>query len=391
MAERQFLLDVSRLIWRVWTRRQMTGIDRVCVAYMNRFGGRAHAVVQRNELRLVFTPEQSDKLFELLRQGNRFFRFKVILLLASVALKRQRLDLARKVYINTGHTGLDAPGLVDWLKKKQVKPVFLVHDLIPITHPKFCRPGEGTRHRARMRSVLDCALGIVFNSADTREAMEEFSASEGKPMPKSVVAWLGIEERPKPARVAARQRPYFLTIGTIEARKNHLMLLRIWERLVAQMGGAAPELVIIGQRGWEADDVFDLLDRSPQLAGHVRELGRCDDATMRATLEGARALLMPSFVEGFGIPVIEALQSGTPVIASDLAVYREFASGIPLYIDAQNGQGWEAAICDFLSDCPERKRQLADMRHFQAPSWDNHFALLEDWLKDLSRTEWSRP
>jgi glycosyltransferase involved in cell wall biosynthesis len=187
-----------------------------------------------------------------------------------------------------------------------------------------------------------------------------------------------------------RRPTYFLTIGTIEARKNHMLLLRIWERLVAQMGSETPKLIIIGQRGWKADEVFALLDQSSELAGHVRELGRCDDATMLATLEGARALLMPSFVEGFGIPVIEALQCGTPVIASDLAVYREIAGGIPLYIDAQNEQRWEEAICDFLSDCPERIRQLTEMRHFQTPSWENHFALLEDWLEDLSRTERGR-
>jgi hypothetical protein len=188
VTEREFLLDVSRLIWRVWTRRQMTGIDRVCVAYMEQFGDRAHAVAQRNELWLVFTPEQSDKLFALLRQGNRFFRLKVVLLLVSAALKRQKVDLARKIYINPGHTGLNAPGLVSWLKRKRLKPVFFIHDLIPITHPKFCRTGEDRRHRDRMRNVLDCAVGVIFNSAATREAMVEFSASDGGHMPKSLVA-----------------------------------------------------------------------------------------------------------------------------------------------------------------------------------------------------------
>ena len=174
-----------------------------------------------------------------------------------------------------------------------------------------------------------------------------------------------------------------MTIGTIEARKNHLLLLHIWERLAARMGPNTPELILVGQRGWEADDVFALLDRSPRLKGHVRELGRCDDATMLATIDQARAVLLPSFIEGFGIPLVEALQRGTPVIASDLPVFHEIAGEIPLYLDPLDGQRWETAICDFLTDSPERQRQLATIPDFRPHSWEDHFNRVEVWLSEL--------
>lgn len=383
MTDRPLLLDVSRLVWRVWTGRLPTGIDRVCLAYLDRFGARSLAVVQRQEFRMVLPADLSDRLFALLRRGGSGFRPGLVRLLGQAMMRRNRPSIAGKLYLNIGHTGLDAPGLPGWLKRRGLRPVFLIHDLIPITHPEFCRQGEAVRHMARMRHALASAQGVIANSCATLDALAAFAASEGRAMPESVVAWLGADEQAAPARIDPPARPCFVTIGTIEARKNHLLLLHIWERLAARLGDQTPELVLVGQRGWEADDVFALLDRSPRLRGHVRELGRCDDATMLAMIDSARAVLLPSFIEGFGIPLIEALQRGTPVIASDQPVFREIAGDIPLYLDPLDGQGWETAIRDFLGDCPERQRQLAAIPHFRPHSWDDHFDRVEVWLSEL--------
>lgn len=384
MTDRPFLLDVSRLIWRVWTGRLPTGIDRVCLAYMDHFGPRAQAVVQRGSLRFVLSRRRSHELFALLKRGGPGFRAALAALLAGAAARGSRSrGLKGAIYLNIGHTGLDSRGLPDWLARIGVKPVYLVHDLIPITHPAFCRAGEAARHRARMRNALKSACGIIVNSRATGDALAEFARAEGLPQPDSQVAWLGADEQVPPAGLTLPQRPYFVMIGTIEARKNHMMLLRLWQRLVAELGDPAPELVLVGQRGWEADAVFAVLDDDPQLADHVREMGRCDDATMLALLDGARALLMPSFIEGFGIPVIEALQRGTPVIASDLPVFREISGQIPLFLDPTDEAAWSRAVRDFSGDSSERQRQLALMPEFVAPDWDAHFALVEQWLKRL--------
>lgn len=383
MSDRDLLLDVSRMVWRVWAGRLPTGIDRVCLAYLDRFADRALAVVQRGEFRLVLPADLSDALFTLLREGGAGFRPRLVALLGRAVLRRKRVPLAGKLYLNIGHTGLDAPGLPEWLARRRLRPVFLIHDLIPITHPEFCRQGEDLRHVARMRHALASAHGVIANSRATLDALSRFAANEGLAMPESVVAWLGADEQVAPLPLPPPARPSFVTIGTIEARKNHLLLLHIWERLAARMGPNTPELILVGQRGWEADDVFALLDRSTRLKGHVRELGRCNDATMLARIDQARAVLLPSFIEGFGIPLIEALQRGTPVIASDLPVFHEIAGDIPLYLDPLDGQRWEAAICDFLTDSAERQRQLAMIPHFRPHSWNDHFSKVEGWLSEL--------
>jgi len=384
MPDRPYLLDASRMVWRVWTGRLPTGIDRACIAWLEHYGPRSLAVVQKGEFRLILSPRASDELFSLLLKGGKHFRRKVVFLLWRAMLQYRPVQLRGRIYLNPGHTGLDAHGLPDWLKRSGVRPVYLVHDLIPITHPEFCRGAEQARHQMRVRHMLETAHGLVANSAATVEDLAAFAKSRGLAMPeRTLVSWLGADEQAEPDGGPVPQQPYFLIVGTIEARKNHLLILHLWERMVDSMGAAAPRLVIVGQRGWEADDVFALLDRSPKLKAHVFELGQCSDARMLALLDGARALLMPSFVEGYGIPVIEALQRGVPVIASDLPVFREIAGDIPCYLDPVDGSGWERTIREFAAGSPERERQRRATINFERPTWEAHFRRIDRWLEAL--------
>ena len=92
---------------------------------------------------------------------------------------------------------------------------------------------------------------------------------------------------------------------------------------------------------------------------------------------------MPSFAEGFGLPVAEALQLGTPVLASDLPVFREFAGDIPSYFDSLDGVGWERAIVSYIGESADRKRQREAIKNFLSPDWRSHFLVVDEWLKAL--------
>jgi glycosyltransferase involved in cell wall biosynthesis len=176
---------------------------------------------------------------------------------------------------------------------------------------------------------------------------------------------------------------YFVMLGTIEGRKNHQLILDVWSRLVAERGSDAPTLVIIGQRGWQAEDALARLDRPAEFAEKLLQFDRCGDEELAAWLGGARALLMPSFAEGFGLPVVEALQSGTPVICSNLPVFSEIAGGIPTFLDPLDVAAWKMAVMSFLDDGPERKRQIAAMQSYAAPTWPEHFSIVDAWLRTL--------
>lgn len=384
MNHPDLLIDVSRLIWRAWKGRLPTGIDRVCLAYLDHFGDRAHAVIQwRGQFR-VLSVTQSRLLAALLLRGGPGFRLALVRMLPRLMLAASR-RIARPgmLYLNIGHTGLESPELPKWVAANRIKAVYLIHDLIPLSHPEFCRPGEGSKHELRMRHALASAAGIIGNSRATLAELVNFANSAKLALPSQIDAWISGHTIPERMARVATQRPYFVTVGTIEGRKNHILLLNVWQRLVAKLGTDAPRLLIIGQRGWEAELALSIIDTVTALKGHVAELGDCDDVDLARLITGARALLMPSFAEGFGLPVVEALQLGTPVVASDLPVFREIAGGIPTFLDPTDSSGWEQQIMAFVGDCPERERQLIAMANFRAPGWAEHFARIEPWLETL--------
>ena len=259
-----------------------------------------------------------------------------------------------------------------------------LHDAIPAEFPEYARPGGAERHRRRLRNAARFADAILVNSHATARAIEPYIAEAGR-QPALLVAPLGVEPRFIPAaKAAANARPYFLCLGTIEPRKNHLLLLQIWRAMAERSPGDTPKLVLAGRRGWENENVVDLLDRCPALQGHVVEAGRVGDAELAGLIAGARAVLMPSFAEGFGLPVAEALAAGVPVIASDIPVLRETGGNAPDYLDPLDGRGWTRAVQDHArADSPMRAAQLARMKGWTSPRWDAHFAQIFAFLDAL--------
>ncbi len=259
-----------------------------------------------------------------------------------------------------------------------------LHDAIPAQFPEYARLGGAERHRQRLRNAARFADAILVNSQATGRAVAPYLVEAGR-QPPLLVAPLGIE----PLRAArpdgtAASPPYFLCVGTIEPRKNHLLLLHIWRAMAERAPDAVPRLVLAGRRGWENEQVLDLLDRCPALRGHVVEAGRVGDAELAELMVGARAVLMPSFAEGFGLPVAEALAAGVPVIASDLPALRETGGDVPDYLDPLDGPGWTAAVQDYArADSPLRTAQLDRMAGWTAPSWDAHFAQVLTFLGAL--------
>lgn len=377
------LLDVTRLIWRRWKGRLPTGIDRVSLAYLEYFGPQAQAVVQHERFRRILDTRASQELFAMLRSpGSSFRRSLAVGLLKNVAhLKAKGRG---RFYLNVGHTGLNASGFRRWAQDADVRPIYLVHDLIPITHPQFARPGEDLRHRQRMRTALSTGVGILGNSRATLDELTRFASAEGLRMPPALAATLGIDAPQARTVGEAPIHRTFVSLGTIEARKNHLLLLDIWSKFSAELGDKAPRLLIIGQRGWEANEVFQRLDHDEKLRGLVVELGQCSDLEAAEHLRSARALLFPSFAEGYGLPLVEAIAAGVPAIASDLPVFRELCGNIPDYLDPQDESAWRTEILDYVrADSGHRRAQVQRLAGFVAPSWADHFASVEAWLTTL--------
>ncbi len=376
---REALIDVTRLLDRTMQGRLPTGVDRVSLEYARHFGERATALVRFAGQWIELSPNDSERTFEALLSPSASFNQLIRRLVARAATQSiGRRFSAPRFLFNTGHSGLEQAQYARRLQHSHLRPIFFVHDLIPITHPEYCRPGECGKHRLRMNTVLEHGHGVIANSVQTLDELVAYGEAVGLPMPPAAVAPLAPARLPAPAASPPLEQPYFVMLGTIEPRKNHWLLLQVWRQLVERLGDAAPRLMVIGQRGWECENVVDLLERCAPLQGFVHERAACSDAELASCLHHAQALLFPSFTEGYGMPLVEALTLGLPVIASELPAFREIAGDIPEYLDPLDGKRWRELIEDYARpDSPLRAAQCQRMNGFAAPTWEAHFEQVE--------------
>lgn len=247
--------------------------------------------------------------------------------------------------------------------------VLSLHDLSPWME----RTWHGAAQRVRRRTPLmlrRATLVLTDSAAVRRQAMERFRipASRIVAVPLAAASHL----RPAEARPPA---PYFLYLGTLEPRKNLAVLVNAWREVRRHH---AVELVLAGRR--RAD--FPAL---PAEAG-LRVVGEVAEEALAPFYSGAVACLYPSLYEGFGLPVLEAMQCGAAVIASRDAALTEVTAGAALHLEAGDVRAWAEAMCAAL-ECPEwvgewRRKGLERSREF---SWARTARLTREVYEEARR------
>lgn len=389
------ILDVTRLTRRTLKKEMLTGIDRVSMAYVKHYKNKAQALVRFAGMNVVLSLKNSQKLFNYLINPNNKLSFNKIIILNIFT----RNIVKNSVLLNTGHVGLNQNKYQKILKKYNLKPIFFVHDLIPIEYPEYCSQGEDTRHQDKLNYILKYARGIITNSQNTADKLNKYCEANNHLKLPTVVALLApfnkqddytssmpyvsssnLLSSVTPPKCLIN-KPYFVMLSTIESRKNHLLILQIFRALAEKSPSTTPHLFVVGKRGWECEQVFDLLDRSTTLKKVVTELSNCNDAELNHLIKNSQALLFPSFAEGYGLPLIEALALETPVIASNLEVFKEIAGDIPEYIDPLDALSWQKTILEYANnDNTQRKNQISRLKDLQIPSWKDHFQKIDDFI-----------
>ncbi|WP_170157921.1 glycosyltransferase family 4 protein [Litoreibacter meonggei] len=281
------------------------------------------------------------------------------------------IPLTQGVYLNTGHSNLSATSL-SGIKRTGLKIATLVHDMIPLDWPQFQRDGTVRRFEEKMRAAAAYSDLIIANSDGTRGRIEHYFGHWGAD-PFQVTSHLGVDIFNEARPLSGNNRPYFVTTGTIEPRKNHSLLLDVWDSFEAEIRpDQIPVLHIVGQRGWKNEDVFQRLD-SLQGKSWLYEHNDMDDAALKHLLAGSHGLLLPSFAEGYGLPSMEAAQMGIPVICGELAIHHEVLGDYPVYADLQDIYLWKKRI---LEQAKQRQKDLvyANLaKKPKIPTWSEHF------------------
>ncbi len=285
------------------------------------------------------------------------------------------------IYLNTAYANTSRLEKFSWLDKRpDIKPVFMVFDLIPIDFPEYFWDGHDSAFPEQIATILRYAKIVFVTATAVAERLDAYAREHGR----HDLVIHNIPLPPAPSFLAAPTLPlertlppYFVMCGTIEPRKNHVLLLNLWREMAQECvdtGRSVPKLLVIGNRGWKNEQVIDLIERSPSLGGHVLEVSDLSTVEMKHLVRHAQALLMPSFAEGFGLPIAEALSLGTPVIASDIPVFREVSQGCARLVDPLDGLGWKQAILALGDGDLALAQARSDAARFVKRNWNDYFA-----------------
>jgi glycosyltransferase involved in cell wall biosynthesis len=278
-----------------------------------------------------------------------------------LALLRDRIDLLHATY---------APPPIT------LRPLVFTHqDDSPFEHPEYFDRVVLARLRPLLRAGLAKANHVICPSEFTRRAtLERF----GMPLDRITVIHNGVNDRFRPIDKASGQSllskaygiepPYFLYVGKLQRSKNITRLLEAYAR-VQQLLPDGPRLVLAGKRTTAADDL-DLTIARLKLGGRVHELGHVCDEDLPSLYSCARAMVSPSFYEGFGLTVLEAMACGTPVIVSKVASLPEVAGENALLVDPFSVDAIAEAMLEVATDdaLAERLAALGRKRSLQF-SW----------------------
>lgn len=288
------------------------------------------------------------------------------------------------VYVNVGQIGLAFPLLLRWLDRRpDIRPIFMLHDVIPLETPEYVSATAARGHSAMVDQTARRAAGVIVTTRTAQAAIQAELGRRGAhalptlALPLPVPALFREPPDPEPALAGIA---YFVVCGAIEPRKNHALLLEVWKRLHRKLGQATPHLVVAGAEGWQGQQIREGMQRSGAVSAHIHIVSGLSTPALKRLISGARALLMPSFIEGFGLPVVEAASVGTPVVASDIPAHREVAHPATVFVDPIDGPGWEKAILRFLNDAAAPTRLSRDFSRY---TWSEYFTALSSFIQTI--------
>lgn len=233
----------------------------------------------------------------------------------------------------------------------------ILHDLIPLDHPKLVDRSHARNFEKDVAWMFGHCERIITVSAHTAETARRYSGENGvETAPSIAVSRLGsflkegLRHKPLEPVPALAGRRFALYCSTIEIRKNHLMLLKVWSRLIPEFGERLPKLVFCGRWGWMNDEVEAYLAAHPELESHLVQLSDMSDAELGWLYAHADFGLYPSRAEGWGLGAAECLDFGLPVLISETPSLSEATQGLMPITGMDDEEGWTTLVRRAVED-----------------------------------------
>jgi hypothetical protein len=268
-----------------------------------------------------------------------------------------------------------------------VTVVQVLYDVLPVIRPEWFEPTNGRLFIDFLEAHAQHADLIVAISEDTAQGYRQWIAATGQRAVPVEVVTLGTE---LPVSVSAPTADlpdgldgarYLLTVGTLEPRKNHGVLLEAFDRVQADHPDV--HLVVVGREGWRVEDVATRLRDRAASDPRVHWLQAATDAELEALYQGAFAVVAPSLSEGFGLPVAEALARGRVVLSSSGGALREAGGEAAEYFDPQSPDELESLLRLHLGDDGHHQARSAVSAAVEPRRWSQVAEELAEFLKSM--------
>jgi len=212
-----------------------------------------------------------------------------------------------------------------------IKKATVIHDLTPINFPEWHDKMSYLTHHIFLPKLLANSDYLVVNSDQTKDDLISFFP---KAKSKILRSYPSLEDQQSKENEdltgLLKDESYLLSVGTIEPRKNYLTLIKAFDKLASKFSKL--HLRIVGYKGWKSKNVFELIERSSFMDRIILE-GYTTDSRLRSLYTNATAFVFPSLYEGFGLPLLEALSFGLPILSSNIPTSKEVCADAALYFE----------------------------------------------------------
>jgi len=252
---------------------------------------------------------------------------------------------------------------IQWWNQRLV--IFqMIHDLIPVRFPELFADQGARKFLLKALASHDPQLWFICNSKCTRDDFRNFAPQIDPQRVLAVPLAAGLDFRPCKDAVRIQSvlhkynvppTPFFLSVCTLEPRKNLSHTIRCFGRVMQEQKWKDVNLVLVGGKGWLYKEIFEEVSRHPGLSDRIIFTGHVEDEDLAAFYSRALGFVYMSLYEGFGLPVLEALQCGTPVIASNVSSLPEVAGDAALLLDPKDADGLCQAMISFYRNSALRE------------------------------------
>lgn len=286
-----------------------------------------------------------------------------------------------------------------WKRRFGTRFVMMVHDLIPIYARETCDQDTVRVFEPFMHGVLPHVDHVLAVSENTAKDVRRYYASLRLPAPGITVTKEGssfAEFLPADAEQAETTLPdlparFVLCVATIEGRKNHQLILDIWQRMI-ELGEDPPHLICVGRLGWKATPFVSALVETNYLGGRVHLLREVSDTDLQLLYQRCLFSIFPSLYEGWGLPVGESLAMGAICVCSNRASIPEVAGDCGVYIDVDDVEQSLGVVRDLVRDEAARKTLKAAIRRNYTPiRWSSVAERVIEACEEAAKVAWQEP